>query len=62
MEMIRLMIKPFFWIFAVVYTYSEYFEPFLSSPMPIIIGKSANTGNFSEDIDLSDFNSVYMDG
>lgn len=33
------MIRPFMWIFAVVYVYSEYFEPFMSSPMPIIIGK-----------------------
>ena len=38
-EIIRIMIKPFLWIFAIVYNYSDYFEPFLSSPMPIIIGK-----------------------
>lgn len=26
-------------MFAIVYVYSDYFEPFMSSPMPIIIGK-----------------------
>lgn len=41
-EAIRIMIRPFSWIFAMVYVYSEYFEPFMSSPMPIIIGKIFN--------------------
>lgn len=41
-EAIRIMIRPFSWIFALVYVYSEYFEPFMSSPMPIIIGKILN--------------------
>lgn len=37
--MIRIIIKPFIWLFAIVYNYSEYFEPFMSSPMPLIIGR-----------------------
>jgi len=38
LEMVRLMIKPFYWVFAIVYRYSDHFEPFLSSPMPLILG------------------------
>ena len=38
LELVRIMIKPFYWVFPVVYRYSDHFEPFLSSPMPILIG------------------------
>jgi hypothetical protein len=37
-EIIRSILYPFNWIFPIVYYYSPYFEPFLSSPLPIIIG------------------------
>jgi len=32
------MIKPFYWVFPIVYRYSDHFEPFLSSPLPLMIG------------------------
>ena len=38
-EILRILIRPFLWIFATVYVYSDYFAPFLSSPMPILVGK-----------------------
>lgn len=41
--------RPFIWIFATVYVYSDYFGPFLSSPMPILVGKlSKNNEENSE--------------
>lgn len=32
------MIKPFYWVFPIVYRYSDHFEPFLSSPLPLLLG------------------------
>ncbi len=32
------MIKPFYWVFPIVYRYSDHFEPFLLSPLPLMIG------------------------
>lgn len=61
MEMVRIMVKPFFWLFAIVYNYSEYFQPFLSSPMPIIIGKLADDPSFPQDSDIADFDCIMMD-
>ena len=37
-EMVRLILKPFNWVFPIVYRYSDHFEPFLSSPLPLLLG------------------------
>ena len=37
-EVLRTIIYPFNWIFPIVYHYSPFFEPFLSSPLPILVG------------------------
>jgi hypothetical protein len=38
-EALRIMIRPFMWVFSVVFVYSTYFEPLMSSPRPVLIGK-----------------------
>ena len=38
LELVKILIYPLCWVFPVIYCYSPYFEPFLSSPLPLIIG------------------------
>lgn len=38
LELIKILIYPLCWVFPIIYCYSPYFEPFLSSPLPLIIG------------------------
>ncbi len=37
-EVIKIIIYPFNWIFPIIYFYTPFFEPFLNSPLPILIG------------------------
>jgi hypothetical protein len=30
--------QPLNWIFPIVYSYTPFYEPFLSSPLPILVG------------------------
>jgi hypothetical protein len=38
LEIIQILIHPFVWVFPIIYHYSSYFSPFLSSPLPLIVG------------------------
>lgn len=37
-QIMKILIQPLNWIFPIVYSYSSFYEPFLSSPLPILIG------------------------
>lgn len=37
-EIIKAIIQPLNWIFPIVYSYTSFYQPFLSSPLPIMIG------------------------
>jgi hypothetical protein len=37
-EILKVILHPLNWIFPIVYSYSSFYEPFLSSPLPILIG------------------------
>ena len=37
-QIMKALIQPLNWIFPIVYSYSSFYEPFLSSPLPILIG------------------------
>ena len=41
-QIVRNIIYPFNWIFPIIYYYSPFFQPFLNSPMPILIGHIQN--------------------
>jgi hypothetical protein len=37
-QILKIIMHPLNWIFPVIYSYSPFYEPFLSSPVPILIG------------------------